>query len=339
MKTPLLLLLSVLGSGICAGKELFFRGACDASAAVALDDGSIVVADDESNTLRIFRPEDGAEDAISSFALDKDLGVEGSKNPEADIEGATRVGDTIYWITSHGRSRKGKWRDARFFLFATNAEAPLKVKGRPYKRMIHSLVRLPGLDLQKAIGELGEDEVAGFAPKESGLNIESLSASADGKILYLGFRNPQPAERAILLPLLNVADVTAGTGMAPVFGEALLLDLRGLGFRAMEYSTFHKSFFIVAGSHDSGGTSVLYRWSGEATSQPEKIRALADSNAESIVPFPDKQEILLISDDGTKMVSAKPGESTDEIVNGQCECKSLVDPKAKYFRASWVDPK
>ena len=42
-----------------------------------------------------------------------------SSHPESDIEACTRVGDIIYWITSHGRSKKGKWRNSRYRLFAT----------------------------------------------------------------------------------------------------------------------------------------------------------------------------------------------------------------------------
>ena len=41
------------------------------------------------------------------------------KEPEADLEGATRIGDDIYWITSHGQNKNGKNRPSRHRLFAT----------------------------------------------------------------------------------------------------------------------------------------------------------------------------------------------------------------------------
>lgn len=349
MKIPLTLL-SLIGASLTAcsqdaqteqkQKPLTFRGICDASASVPLGNEGFVVADDESNTLRVYKF--GSSDPVKTFALDEDLEVVGMKDPETDLEGATRVGDTIYWITSHGRSKKGKWRDARFFFFATtvpdlNSEEPMAMKGRPYKRMIHSLDRLPDLDLKKSIGELGEDESKDFAPKETGLNIESLCATPDGKTLYLGFRNPQPKEHAILLPLENADEVLAGTGMAPKFGAPILLDMGGNGFRAMEYSEFHKCYLIVAGSHEGGGASILYKWKGGAEEKPEQVAVLAEFNPETIMVFPDKAEVLMLSDDGTMMVDAKPGESIDEIIGGQCECKSLVDPNKKSFRAYWLN--
>ena len=33
--------------------------------------------------------------------------------PEADIEGATRVQDRVYWITSHGANNDGEVRPSR----------------------------------------------------------------------------------------------------------------------------------------------------------------------------------------------------------------------------------
>ena len=47
----------------------FFRGACDASAALALDSDAILVADDEDNILRIYSYDDPGL-PISSFSLD-----------------------------------------------------------------------------------------------------------------------------------------------------------------------------------------------------------------------------------------------------------------------------
>ncbi|MCE6966894.1 hypothetical protein, partial [Cereibacter sphaeroides] len=40
------------------------------------------------------------------------------KNPEADLEGLSRIGDTVYAITSHGRNKDGKFRPNRHRLFA-----------------------------------------------------------------------------------------------------------------------------------------------------------------------------------------------------------------------------
>ncbi|MCP4846353.1 MAG: DUF3616 domain-containing protein, partial [Verrucomicrobiaceae bacterium] len=105
-------------SCIASTHEVTFKGACDASAAVALDEKTFVVADDEDNILRIYSL-DKPGMPIAQFPLDRFLKTDTDKHPEADIEGCTRVGDRIYWITSHGRSKKGKWRRSRYLFFAT----------------------------------------------------------------------------------------------------------------------------------------------------------------------------------------------------------------------------
>src|SRR4051812_36160882 len=94
-----------------------FSGMSDASAAIDLGGKRIVVGDDETNSLRIFSTDGGAPlltVELSAFLeLDK-------KNPESDIEAAARIGDRIYWITSHGRSKDGKLMPNRQRLFATD---------------------------------------------------------------------------------------------------------------------------------------------------------------------------------------------------------------------------
>ena len=90
----------------------YHYGACDASAAVLLDNSMVLVADDEDNILRLYSIEKTGP-PIKSFPLDKFLGVTNSSHPETDIEACTRIGNLIYWITSHGRSKKGKWRNSR----------------------------------------------------------------------------------------------------------------------------------------------------------------------------------------------------------------------------------
>ena len=81
-----------------------YRGACDGSAAVALDADHFAVADDDHNVLRVYRI--GQPDSIPSLNVDQFLEAPKKKKngfKEADIEGAARVGDRIYWIGSHGR--------------------------------------------------------------------------------------------------------------------------------------------------------------------------------------------------------------------------------------------
>ena len=74
-----------------------YTDTCDASAAVALDADRFVVASDEDNVLRIYslsRP----GPPVSAISLSAFL-QRTKKSPEADLEGAARVGNRVFWIS------------------------------------------------------------------------------------------------------------------------------------------------------------------------------------------------------------------------------------------------
>ncbi len=334
------------------------RGSSDASAAVALYKDTFIVADDENNTLRVYKI--GNPKPVSSFDLTGFLAAS-AKNPEADIEGATKVGSRIYWITSHGRNKDGKIRLNRYRFFATDFKIEddnviIEPAGKPCRTLIHSLIKQESIvkdDLARAAGfsaaGLKIGELENLAPKEQGLNIEGLCASADGKILYIGFRNPihktdSGKMRAIVIPLKNAGSVIEKNA-EPVFGEALLWDLDGSRIRSMEYSTFHKTFFIIAGPADERKDFALYEWSGDQGQQPEIIRKLEDLpkdfTPEALFSSGNSDKLFLLSDDGTLVVDvSSPAECLEgELLEGlKCQNKHLTDPGKKTFRGLLLEP-
>jgi hypothetical protein len=203
---------------------------CDASAGVVLDERRFVVANDEDNILRTYAFSGGSP--LEELDLSGFLGVD-PEEPESDLEGAARLGNRVYWITSHGRSRKGNLRTSRHRFFATefvtnNGVTGLRPVGRPYDRLLEDLTgssALAGFDLAAA---------STLEPKARGaLNIEGLCATAEGH-LWIGFRNPIPGGQALLVPLLNPAGVVSGS--AAELGDPILVDLGGLGIRDMVFA-------------------------------------------------------------------------------------------------------
>ncbi len=95
-------------------------GMCDASAAVPVGSDFFIVANDEDNLLRIYHNKKPGE-PLYSHDLTSFLDID-KKHPEADIEGATLIDDRVYWIASHGSSKKGEKRSNRHRLFATKIE-------------------------------------------------------------------------------------------------------------------------------------------------------------------------------------------------------------------------
>jgi hypothetical protein len=349
------------GLAVCdepGGEFLVFRGASDASAAVAVSDNMFVVADDENNILRLYDI-NKAGNLVGSFDVTSFLDIE-PDHPEADIEAATRVGKRIYWITSHGRNKDGKLRPNRYRFFATdllagNENVKLRPAGKSYKNLVDELLKTPasrrlGLDKATRFGvQLKKKDREKLAPKKEGLNIEGLCASPDGTTLYIGFRNPRPIDKktghpkAIVVPLFN-PDRIIENGEKPVFGEPMLWDLKGLGIRAMEYSFFHKTFFIIAGGADGGEGFALYRWSGKPDFPPELQRELdlarSKLSPETLIPFERSGRLLMLSDDGTIPVKvAGEWECVKGEYNkdGTCPNKYLANPARKTFRGAWLE--
>jgi hypothetical protein len=325
-------------------KVRMFHGMCDASGAAYLGDGRFVMADDESNVLRIYDLTEGKDLPVGQLDLGEFLGGTDEEHPESDIEGCTQVGDTLYWITSHGRNKDGKWRPMRYRFFATKlvpdgaGHFSLAPQGKPFKGLLLGLLQLKEPSLLPYIGVAGKKDKSGrLAPKEDGLNIESLSASEDGKFLYIGFRNPRPGGKAMLLPLFNPEELISGEKVSPRFGKAIYFDLGGLGIRAMEYSPFHRDHIIIAGSHTSKGSSQLYRWSGDSDSPARRIRALETFNPETVLVDPASGLLRFFSDDGSVLYKVPASESLVDLVGGRCECKDLVDPTRRGFRMVELD--
>ena len=297
------------------GALVTYTGMCDASAGVALNRELIVVADDEESILRVYDRSRGGS-ALQVLNLTSFL-RRGRGGKEADLEGSARMGDRIYWVSSHGRNAGGKVQTSRYRFFATrvalhDGRVFLQPEGRPYTQLLEDLLREPrlaSLDLRRA---------AGLPPKsEGGLNIEGLCPGPDGSLL-LGFRNPVPTGKALVVPLLNPGDLLDGRPAR--FGPHRLLDLRGHGIRSLEQ--VEGRYLIVAGSWSGKGNSSLYVWDGtDNPPQPVEAPSLAGLNPEAISVFDREGTPWLhaLSDDGTVKV-------------GGVEAKRLQDPTLKKFR-------
>lgn len=90
-----------------------YWGSCDASAAVRVGaESQFVTASDEDDILRLY---DSRQPGLPSFSCDLTTFLEpDDSTKEPDIEGAARIGDRVYWITSHGRDKAGVEQE-RFF--------------------------------------------------------------------------------------------------------------------------------------------------------------------------------------------------------------------------------
>ncbi|MET0340988.1 MAG: DUF3616 domain-containing protein [Polyangiales bacterium] len=302
-----------------------FTGMCDASAAIALGPRTFAVANDEDNVIRAYdaeRPGAPIREVDLSDALGLPVRTKKNKKhserkpaPEIDLEAATRVGDLALWISSHGRSDKGKPKPERLMLFVTTAPADgaLEVVGAPYTRLIDDLAGDP------RYAGFGLREAAERAPKEAGgLNIEGMAARREGGV-YIGFRGPVTRGKALIATLLNPEEVVRGG--AARFDAPIALDLGGLGVR--ELTARRDRYLLIAGDQGSERVGQVYAWDG--ASGLSKLRAddLAALNPEGVFSHEGRADVLLLSDDGTETV-------------GGVACKKLKDGSQKRFRGMWL---
>jgi Protein of unknown function (DUF3616) len=287
-----------------APKIIEYPDMCDASAAVAVGDKLFMAASDEDNILRIYkRDEPGQPQRVD---LNSFLKLS-SSNEEVDIEGSARIGDDVYWIGSHGQNKSGKARPDRQRLFATrvtleNGKVTVTPVGSPYTNLRNELIKAPALQKYNfaAAVKLPVNQANGF-------NIEGLSATPDGKLL-LGFRNPIPKGKALIIPIENPKGMMMGEKAK--IGAAIELNLNGRGIRSMEYSEQRGKYLIVGGPYDEKGTFALYSWSGKSQDDavliPLPANVFAGLRPEAMFFYPgETKAVQFLSDDGDLPIDGK----------------------------------
>lgn len=313
----------------------YFTGSSDASAAVDVGGGYVVVADDESNVLRLYdRSLSGAPVKTWDFSSKLDV------SKEVDIEGAARVGDTVYWTGSLGNNKDGEYKSDRNTVFTTKvtgsgASTSLSYGGS-YSKLRDDLV-----DWDEAHGDrygFAAGTADGQAPKQiDGFNVEGLEfAPGSTTTAYLGFRAPLapavPGGKALLVPVTNIDRVVAGKAKAAI-GTPVELDLGGLSVRDIRKNAAGQ-YLIVAGSwaaDDNSDPYALYSWTGNPADRPVKLRDLPTSDPggwEAVVDVPD------LSTPGARAQLITDNGSADLYGDGT-EAKDLNHEEWRKSRAVW----
>ncbi len=308
------------GEMLHLGEPTVYHGMCDASGGVVVNSNRFIVANDEDNVLRVYDSHAGGP-PVQEFNMNSFLELEPG-SPETDLEAGARIGDRAYWMSSHGRNANGKRRPNRCRFFATDISVrgdlvELAPVGRPCKTLLESLLR------ERSLKRFGLARASKRTPKEpEALDIEGLSATPDGGLL-IGFRNPIPDGKALLVPLLNPNEVIQDK--APSFGAPIQLDLDGLGIR--DITLWGREYFIIAGPYDGTKHFEFFRWSGPGRN-PEKLNTerIKHFTPEALLiyaPMPP-MKFQVLSDDGTRLVDGSI-------------CKELKDPFQRIFRSFWLN--
>ena len=254
-----------------------YEGVCEASAAAKLDETHFVVASDETEQLTIY--ERGNPKPVGTIT-----------HPDVtDIEAATRIDDTIFWLTSHSLNKDGVDKKKRKILFATHvANGSLAASGSDFRDLRSRLASI-----------LGQDEVK----LSKTLNVEGLASTPEGDLL-IGLRSPlDGAKKALVVkvsdPLALVGE-NGPTGSGSVkIAVVSALELDGRGIRSIErVGEGAHAFLIVAGSvEDNGPSPRLFWWDGAEgiTKGPEV--SFAGITPEAMIIW-DEHHVQIFGDNG-----------------------------------------
>lgn len=281
---------------------IFFRGICDGSAAVNFGSDTILVANDELNTLFTFAKSGGMPFARADLATLLHL----ETSDEIDIEAATVSGERIWWLGSHGLDSRGNDAPNRRMLFATNV--PSQDLGD--LQLVAGPVDLTDILLSSAeVAQALTATARKRPPKEGGISIEGLTASTHGGLL-LGFRSPLSdadgmSGKALLVNISPKGDTFE-------VERVRLLDLGDRGVRAIVNDG--SGYLIIAGRVASGGKFALYAWRGGAPPSQQTM-SLKGLNAEGLVDL--DSHWLVLSDDG------KVKREDDEADDGKQRCDRI----------------
>ncbi len=332
----------------------FHTGASDASSAIAIDANWMLVADDEDQILRLYsRQQSGLPQA--GFDFSSSLGLAGGS--EVDLEASSRIGNTIYWLGSHGNNTSGADRPNRERLFATalsgsGSDTSLSFVG-DYRYLEDDLIAWDAAN-GNALG-LAASAAAGVLPEQAaGFNIEGLCIAPDGSSAYLAFRAPTISsgasggnQRALIIPVTNFTSLVAIGGGSPgaaQFGNPISLDLGGRGIRSIEANASGEYLIVAGPSGAATGIAPadfrLFSWSGNAADAPVLRQAdlsalLSGGSFEAIVEVPNAlnagSSLQLLSDNGDTVWYG------NGVISKDLEIGAGFGKPLQKFRSDWLN--
>ena len=313
--TSLELNYAVSGEKEMPEKCYWHTGISDASAAIAIDNEFMIVADDEVNALCVYhRYQSGLPVKIFNYDENLDLREKDGENyKEIDCEAGVKsikYPGRIYWTGSMSNGGKHmNEKPNRSSLFYTN------IKGTGDKTEFKCSHNYHGLrnELIKWGDKLGYSLSAaakeGQSPKQiDGFNIEGIAFAPDKTSLYIAFRAP-------LVPIKNRKNTLIATiknfeswfkngnpTTPPDFAAPIEIDLSGRGISDLINCTNGR--YIIIGGKDETHNGAVFLWSGDPLEKPTLIKELsATSKPECAIEIINEAGVLngiqIISDNGT----------------------------------------
>jgi hypothetical protein len=283
-------------------------GISDASAAIAVDEDYMLVANDETNFFYLYhRNHSGVPVKTFDFNTGNKLALTDSVAgvwKEVDVEAAVQSPADpalIYWLGSMSNNSSFLDRPNRNRLFAVSVSgkgpaAQLRNAGcyTQLRQQLLSWGDAHGYDFSKSAA-------VGQNPKlTDGFNIEGMVFGPDNSTLYIAFRAPlvptSQRSHAVIAPITNFEQwfKQGPPGSQPVIGNPIELNLSGRGIRDI-IRLANGRYIIVAGSCGAELVPAIYTWSGQATDAPVMTNSFTISglNIEAVLPVYERGQLSL----------------------------------------------
>jgi hypothetical protein len=290
--------------------DRYYAGAGNASTAIDVGGGYMILGDDESNVLHLYHERISGE-PVKSFDFTNELP---NKATEIDIEASARAGSTLYWMGSMSNKHNGELQPNRNIVFAatitgSGASTELTYLGS-YTELRQDLINWDNAN-GAPLGLAKSAEFGSPSDLPTGFNVEGLEFAAGSSTeAYVAFRAPlePPGEErhlALLVPVTNFSSLVNGSSKA-TFGAPLEWNLGGLAIREIRRNA-DGEFLVIAGTAGEENSSFgLYGWDGEAEDEPVLLNGPFNSAAEGawedITSTPDPiangDQTELIEDNG-----------------------------------------
>ena len=267
-----------------------YGGLCEASAATYIDDDHFAVASDETNTLRIYRR--------GEAGIGRAVPLQIGDSAKADLEAAARIGDLVYWISSH--SVPGGEADRKRKKHRQDGHGGKKRRSGLVATAIHAGADGPDLQQVGLAGDLSPALLCamGGLMAPDALNIEGMAATPDGRLM-LGLRSIL-GDRAVVATLDNPAGILRGD--TAVFGAVSLLDLGGMGIRSLE--EVPGGYLMVAGPEGDAGHFAIHFWPGPGMASQAVGRIdFGKLKPEALMIVPGRGLVQFLCDDGSGLCS------------------------------------
>jgi hypothetical protein len=271
--------------------DRYYAGAGNASTAIDVGGGYMLLGDDEKNVLHLYRTRTSGE-PVKSFDFTGQLPL---GTTEMDIEASARAGNAIYWLASLSNKHNGEPQPARDVVFATGitgsgASTELTYLGS-YTHLREDMIEWDNSN-GRPLGLSAAAEAGSPSDLPSGFNVEGLEFAAGSSTeAYVALRAPlePPGESrsaALLVPVSNFSTLaTSGNpgSTKAIFGAPLDWNLGGAGIREIKKNA-DGEYLVIAGPSTGSHTPFgLYGWDGEAEDEPVLLNgALFQPEKESL---------------------------------------------------------